>query len=156
MRIFISYSNPDLNIVRTLGNQLNIFGDVFYWNQSNVPGTVAWEQIYSWIDNSDIVLVLITGNTVIRARSVGLEVDRAKEKSKYIIPIVSTGIPITELEFLTGVTYQPIEVLNPLPAISRFTEVVGEFYENKQQNNKRIALGLVSIAFLILFTGNEN
>jgi TIR domain len=154
MRIFISYSNPDLTKVRALGNQLNIFGDVFFWNQSNVPGTVAWEQIYNWIDNADIVLVLITGNTVTRARSVGQEVGRAKVMGKHIIPIVSTDIPLAELGFLSGVTYQPVEVQNPLPAISRITEVVGGLYENIQQNNKRIALGLVSIAFLILFAGN--
>ena len=155
MRIFISYSNPDLAIVGTLANQLNIFGDVFFWNQSNVPGTVAWEQIYNWIDNSDIVLVLITGNTVTRAMSVGQEVGRAKAMDKYIIPIVSAGIPSSELGCLSGLNYQPIEVQNPLPAISKITEVVGGFYENTQQNNKRIALGLVSIAFLIFFAGNQ-
>ena len=73
---------------------------------------------------------------------------------KHIIPIVSTGIPLAELGFLSGVTYQPIEVQNPLPAISRISEVVGGLYENMQQNNKSIALGLVSIAFLILLAGN--
>jgi hypothetical protein len=154
MRIFISYSNPDLTIVRTLGDQLNIFGDVFYWNQSNVPGMVAWEQIYNWIDNSDIVLVLITGNTVTRAMSVGQEVGRAKAMGKYIIPIVSAGVSPLELGFLSGVTYQPIDVLNPLPAISRIIEVVSGYYENIQQN-KRIALGLVCIAVLLLLTGKE-
>ncbi|MDR3666986.1 MAG: toll/interleukin-1 receptor domain-containing protein [Ignavibacteriaceae bacterium] len=154
MRIFISYSNPDLTIVRTLGNQLNIFGDVFYWNQSNIPGTVAWEQIYNWIDNSDIVIVLITGNTVTRAISVGQEVRRAKAMGKNIVPIVSNGVLPSELGFLSGVTYQPVDVLNPLPSISRVTEVVNGCYENVQQN-KRIALGLVSIAFLMQLAGDE-
>ena len=64
--------------MRILANQFDIWGDVYYWNQSNIPEQVAWEQIYNWIDNSDIVLVLITGNTVVRALSVGREVGRAK------------------------------------------------------------------------------
>ena len=155
MRIFISYSNPDLTIVRSLANQLNIFGDVFYWNQSSVPGKVAWEQIYSWIDNSDIVLVLITGKTVIRAVSVEQEIDRAKEMGKHIIPIVSKGIISGELGFLSGLTYQPIDLLNPMPAISRVTELAGSYYENTEQNNKRIALGLMGIAFLMLLSGSR-
>ena len=67
--------------MRILATQIEIWGDVFHWNHSNIPGKVAWEQIYIWIDNSDIVLVLITGNTVVRALSVGREVGRAKESN---------------------------------------------------------------------------
>jgi hypothetical protein len=114
MRIFISYSNPDLTIVLTFGNKLNIFGDVFFWNQSNIPGTVAWEQIYNLIDNSDIVIVLITGNTVTRAMSVWQEVGRARSMRKYIVPIVSNSVSLSELGFLSGVTYKPIDVSNKI------------------------------------------
>jgi hypothetical protein len=53
--------------------------DLYYGNKGNISGSIAREQIYNWIDNSDIVLVLITGNTVIRAMSVCQKTSRAWE-----------------------------------------------------------------------------
>jgi hypothetical protein len=154
MRIFISYSNPDLSIVRSLANQIENWGDVFYWNQSNIPGNIAWEQIYNWIDNSDIVLVLITGNTVVRAMSVGQEVGRAKAMNKIIIPIVSNNISSTELGFLSDITYQPIEITNPGPAIQTISKIIESRHNERVENIKQMGLFLAGAAFLILLSAN--
>jgi PKD repeat protein len=83
MRIFISYSNPNLNIVKTLADRLTVYGDVYYWNSNNTPDDVAWEQINNWIDNSDIVITFITDCTVVRAEAVSKEIERAKAKNKF-------------------------------------------------------------------------
>jgi len=154
MRIFISYSNPDLSIVRILANQISIWGEVFFWNQSNIPSEVAWEQIYNWIDNSDIVIVLITGNTVVRAMSVGQEVGRAKAMNKIIIPMVQNHINPSEMGFLSGITYQPIEVSNPRPAIARIVKLVENYHNDQVKNINSLALLLIGVAFLIFLSGN--
>jgi len=154
MRIFISYSNPDLSIVRILANQISIWGEVFFWNQSNIPSEVAWEQIYNWIDNSDIVIVLITGNTVVRAMSVGQEVGRAKAMNKIIIPIVSNNVSSRELGFLSEITYQPIEISNPGPAIRDISKMIESRNNERVENIKQMGFFLVGAAFLILLSGN--
>jgi hypothetical protein len=147
MRIFISYGTPDIHIVKQLAKQLQIFGEVFYWADSKLPGQDAWDSIFNWIDTADIVVVLITGNTVARAMSVGQEVGRAKTHGKTIIPIVSKTVSTTELGFLNGVTYQPIDVFNPYPAIEDVTKVINTYYNNMQERQK-IAIGIAVLGFL--------
>jgi len=139
-------------MTRALVNQLEVFGDVFYWAQSNLPGQAAWEQIYNWIDNSDIVIVLVTKNTVVRALSVGQEVRRAKEMGKTIIPIVPNNIMPAELWFLSEIPYQPIDLDNPWPVIAKIKQLV--YLDDQVQNKKNMALLLAGIAFLIFFSCN--
>ena len=89
MKIFISYSTPDVFIVHNLAERIKPFAEVYYWAHSNLPGQEAWPSIFSWIDSSDLVIVLITDNTVRRAMAVGQELGRAKTQGRTIIPIVS-------------------------------------------------------------------
>lgn len=154
MRIFISYSTPDMYIVEQLANQLGAFGEVYYWAQNKFPGQEAWQSIFNWIDTADVVVVLITGNTVVRAMSVGQEIGRAKSKGKTIIPIVSKFVPSTELGFLNEVTYQPIDVFNPYPAIDDVTKVIQTYYNNMQEKQK-IAIGLAALGFLLWLASSK-
>ena len=62
-----------LILSKKLTAKFKISGEVYYQNDSNISGQVAWEQSYHWINKSKIVLVLITGNAVVRAISVGIE-----------------------------------------------------------------------------------
>jgi hypothetical protein len=144
MRIFISYSSIDTNIVSVLADQLKMYGDVYYWNKDKAPGETAWEQIYSWIDNSDIVLVLVTDATVARAISVGQEVGRAKSGNKFIIPMVSSSVSKKGLGFLSDIKYQEIDIINPAPAINRIIDLID--CKNKTEIQK-LSLILVTIGF---------
>src|ERR1035437_7856848 len=150
MRIFISYSNPNLSIVRSFANKIETWGDVFYWNQSYIPGDVAWEQLYNWIDYSDIVLLLITGNTVVRAKAVLQEIDRAKSMGRTIIPIVSNNVPKSELGFLSGINYQPIDVSNPGLSLNGIDKIVAP--NDRLENNKQLGLLLLGISFILLLS----
>ena len=117
MKIFISYGMNDEPMVRQIADFLKPHAEVVYWSESKMPGNGSWETIFGWIDSSDIVLVLITGNTVARAMAVGQEVGHAKAKYKTIIPLVSREISPTELGFLSGITYQPVDRFNMAPAL---------------------------------------
>jgi hypothetical protein len=92
MRIFISYSSPESNIISVLADQLKLYGEVYYWDKDKALEESAWEQIFSWLDNSDIVLVLVTDALIARSMSVGREVGRAKSGNKFIVPIVSSSV----------------------------------------------------------------
>ncbi len=153
MRVFISYSTQDMHIVKHLAMQLKVFGDVYYWAESNLPGQDTWPSIFNWIDLADIVIVLITGNTLSRAMAVGQEIGRAKSKGKTIIPIVSNSVPSNELGFLSGVTYQPIDVFDPHPAIDDITKII-RTYQNNLQEKQKMALLLIILGILFLLGTN--
>jgi hypothetical protein len=146
MRIFISYSAPDINIVSVLADQLKMYGDIYYWDKDNSPGESAWEQIFSWIDNSDIVIVLITDATIARSFSVGQEVGKAKAGKKLIIPIVASSVSKNDLGFLSDITYKQIDINDPMPAIYRMMDLIK--CHNREEFQK-LSLILVAIGFFI-------
>ena len=113
MRVFISYSTPDLAIVNQLASQIRPHAEVYYWAEKNMPGQEVWPSIFGWIDGADLFIVVITGNTVRRAFAVGHEVGRAIAQGKTIIPIVSGEISASELGCLGGIIHQPISSILP-------------------------------------------
>ena len=152
MRIFISYSTPDLAIVSQLANQIRPHAEVYYWAESNMPGQDAWQSIFAWIDSSDLVIVLITDNAVRRAFAIGNEVGRAVTKGVTVVPIVSKQVPSGELACLTGTTYQPIETSNPQPAIDQVTKIVQSYKLQKEENQKQWLIIFIIFAALFLLS----
>jgi len=148
MRIFISYSTQDINIVQLFAKSLLSFGEVRFWEKNKILGAEAWETIFSWIDEADVVLVLITGNTVYRAMSVGQEVGRAKSQNRLIIPIVEKTVPISELGFLSGITFQQIDLYNPIPAIDKIVQTVQHLSIEKEKK-QNVALTLAVTGFFL-------
>ncbi len=153
MKVFISYSTPNLSIVEELANRIRPFAEVYYWAHSNLPGQESWPAIFNWIDSSDLVIALITDNTVRRAMAVGQELGRAKTQRKTIVPIVSQHVPSSELGFLTGVTYQPIDVTNPQPAIDEVSQVIHSYKLDQEQTQKQLLVLLIVVAAIILLSG---
>lgn len=113
-----------------------------------------WDQIFSWIDLSDLVIVLITGNTITRGISVGNEVGHAKAKNKTIIPLVSLDVPTSELGFLSGITYQPIDPANPNVALEEITKVVLHYKEKKKNDIGILFLLIGAIVGLFFISKN--
>ena len=50
MKIFISYSTPDIKVVELFATVLSQFGEVKYWAENKELGEEAWKTIFSWID----------------------------------------------------------------------------------------------------------
>jgi hypothetical protein len=154
MNVFISYSTHDSETVSKLADELRQYANVFYWDQNNIPGQDAWQTIFQWLDNADLVFVVITGNTVQRAMSVGMEVGRANTKNKTIIPLVSREVPVTELGFLSGITYQPIDVWNPAPAIQQVA-LLASMKKQEIENGQKLAVTVIAVGFLVWLFSKE-
>lgn len=90
MKIFISYSAKDTHRVRVIADKLksDSGAEVHWWEDSQRPGKVAWGQIFQWIEDADLVIVVISGSVLRRALAVGNEIGCAKAKGKVIIPLV--------------------------------------------------------------------
>jgi hypothetical protein len=121
VRIFISYSVQDTSLIRQFADGLkseNGVSQVHWWEDSKRLGQEAWPQIFSWIDEADLVLVIVTGNVLSRAMAGGNEVGRAKAKGKYIIPLVSkvTGWRwlLQKLGFKVGISTADLGCLGDL------------------------------------------
>ena len=80
MRLFISYSTGDLEIVDQIADALRPHAEVFYWDKDKEPGKDTWQTIFRWIDSADLVIAVITDKTVARAMSVGQEIGHAKPR----------------------------------------------------------------------------
>jgi len=109
MRLFISYSTGDLEIVKQIAEALHPYAQVYYWDRDKVPGDDAWHTIFSWIDSADLVICVITDKTISRAMAVGNEIGRAQAKGKKIIPVKSKDVESSELGSLYGITFTPLE-----------------------------------------------
>lgn len=124
MKIFISYSTADTELVSHVADFAKAHAEVFYWEESKIPGQEDWPTIFNWIDQSDLVLAVITDETVRRAMAVGQEIGRAITKGKTIIPLVGPYVDSKELGFLGRVTYQRIQPENPGPALQTVEKVI--------------------------------
>ncbi|MFZ5994790.1 MAG: toll/interleukin-1 receptor domain-containing protein [Thermodesulfobacteriota bacterium] len=153
MKVFISYSTDDISIVHTIAQHVRPHAEVFYWDKSKVPGQESWPIIFTWVDQADIVLALITGKTVSRAMSVGQEIGHAKAKGKTIIPIVSPEVPSSELGFLSGITYQPIERNNPGPALESVKRVILAKKQQIESNQAFLIIGGILALLFITASG---
>jgi len=87
MKVFVSYSVENTSLVRQVVEQLRSCTDkVFWWDRSKELGEEVWPTIYGWIDQSDLVLAVLTGRTLARAMAVGNEIGYARERQVHHPP----------------------------------------------------------------------
>jgi hypothetical protein len=153
MRIFISYSTEDVTLVQWIANQIRCHAQVDFWDESKVLGERAWETIYGWIDQSDLVIAIITDNTVRRAMSVGNEIGYAKKANKTIIPLITNNVPDSSLGCLSGVTYARITYDNFGAVLHTVENIV---VEKKREIENRTALFVIGGILAAIFLGRSD
>lgn len=150
MKVFISYSTDDISLVRKIADQIKPYTEVLYWDQSKMPGEQVWDQIFSWIDQCDAVVAVITDKTVSRGISVGQEIGRAKGKEKSVFPMVAQDVPAVELGCLHGVTYIRMERDNPGAALQAIAKRISEMTDQiKVQNFWTVVIGIILVSWLL-------
>lgn len=152
MNIFISYSVNDIKPVRMIANYISCHGQVFYWDKSREPGKEVWPLIFQWIDQSDIVIAVITDNTVRRAMAVGQELGHAKAKQKLIIPLVTSNVKASDLGFLSGIIYEKINPHNLGPALMAAEKAI---LQRRQQIQKETTIFVVGGILALLIAGSQ-
>ncbi len=149
LKIFISYSVHDRSIVDAVNIQLQPHAQTFFWDQNKAPGFAAWPTIYSWIDQADLAVVVLTGHTLTRAISVGNEVGYALKAGKHIIPLVGPEVPKGELGCLEGITYIRLDYADPQQTLDELHAAIAKFAEEKAAAGKAFAvLGLIALGLI--------
>lgn len=132
MNVFISYSVEDIELVRQVTNRLRDSVDnILWWDERKDLGEDSWSTINKWVDQSEIVLAIITDHGIHRGMAIGNEIGYAKAKDKIIIPLIGPKVESKDLGCLHGVTYQRIDRDNPDAAIFVVKKKIEEIKEKK-------------------------
>ena len=143
MKVFISHSTKDMNIVNEFGNILRLKGiDVYIALFDVQPGTDLWAKIESNIRNSNCVLAILTQDGS-RSEMVNQEVATANASKIPIVPIVEKGVVLKGI--LAGKEYIEFDKDNPNQAYinaNNYLERLKVQVENKEFIGKLILAGL--------------
>lgn len=149
LELFVSYSVDDTKVVEGIVSHLGPYANARYWHQDKEPGRDAWQTIHGWIDHAELIVVILTGNTLGRAISVGNEVGYARKAGKIIIPLVAPEVPPSSLGCLNGITYIALDPSRPEGAIKELKKVVET--TATALNRKRNIVSLIGLAILGYF-----
>ncbi len=93
-RLFISYSRAQTPFVDRLADQLEDSGYSFWLDYQNLIPAMPWvRQIESWIDAADIMLLVVSKESIL-SKNVEPEWKRALERNKRIILLVFEAVPL--------------------------------------------------------------
>ncbi|HEV8379114.1 MAG TPA: toll/interleukin-1 receptor domain-containing protein [Tepidisphaeraceae bacterium] len=165
MNVFISYSVQDTDLVRQIAGLLRPAVDgIFWWGMTRTLGQELWPQIFSQIDQSEVVLAVITDRAVSRGMPMGVEIGHAKKGGKTIIPLIAPGVKDSDIAFLSGINYQQIDRNNPGPAMRavrntilrmKFEGQLKQLKEKQQkeieQNKNNLVMAAAGVVALIYF-----
>lgn len=146
MNVFISYSVKDTQVVRLISETIKpSVASVKYWDESKQYGEQAWKSIEQWINDSDIMIVVITDHTISRAMAVGNEVGMAKEKGVKIIPLVCESVNHDDLACLNGITHIKFNTQDPIDAIDELHDHIKRLI-SKENAQAWFAIGAMVLA----------
>ncbi|OQX19470.1 MAG: hypothetical protein BWK75_05640 [Candidatus Altiarchaeales archaeon A3] len=144
MNIFITYNTKDKKIVEALKSNLNLFlglkTDISVKNMRS--GKSLSEKIRKTIDDSDVVMVLLTKQGS-KSISVNQEMSYAKSAGKKIIPIVENGV---NTDMLEDIEYILFDRTNPLKSIEKSTQIL----ENLKIEKEILSLIISTILFIMI------
>lgn len=154
--VFVSYADHDAAHADALSKKIRELGaEVKCWVDSKVPGRPAWGTIQGWIDNADAVVVVISKNTLIESAAVSQEIGYAKGKSKFIIPIVESGVQPAKLAMVMDLTYIPWDGLSLEEATQKLRPSLAQLSESKQAKGWLLLGGLVLFGVALCFPSKK-
>lgn len=148
MKVFISYSSADTQFVDKVATHLKEYVEPMFWDKDKIPGDEDWKTIFNWINQSSLVLVVITDSAVKRSFSIGQEIGFAHKAEKVIIPFISKKVSISDVGFLKGLTPIYFDEFDPNAAIEELRKAL-EIKKEKKDNSD--AITFLAVCGIILF-----
>lgn len=148
MKVFISYSSADSKFVDKMSAHLKEYVEPLFWDKDKIPGEEDWKTIFNWIDQSSLVLVVITDSTVKRSFSVGQEIGFAHKAEKVIVPFISKTVSVSDVGFLKGVTPIYFDEFDPNDAIEELRKSLKIKKEKKESSE---AITFLAVCGIILY-----
>ena len=154
-KVFISHSTRDRGLVIALANLFSKLGvEVFVGDWSLTPGERLDKKVFTKIDESDCMVVLLTGKGM-RSNWVHQEIGYALKSNKLLIPLVEKGINSRDLASLEGKEYIEYDPLQPEEAMMRLSTYAQSLKLKKQEKEKTMIVAGAFIALLLLLSGEK-
>lgn len=154
IEIFLSHNARDLEWTQRLALAARALGIEPYLAEHDVQaGTPLADKIQTAIRRSSAVIVLISDNSV-NAPYVREEIGFALGCKKLVIPIVQTGIPLSDLAMLQGVEYIPLDFDSPETGLKSLNTTLIRLINRQQKRDQDNAILIVAVAALIVFALN--
>ena len=151
-KVFISHSTRDRKLVIALANTLSKFGiKVFVAEWYLTPGQKLDRKVFTNLDNSDCVVVLLTRNGI-RSNWVQQEIGYALKISKPLIPLVEKGMPPGDLGALQDRDYIEYDPSQPQHALIKTSTYVKLLKLKKEKREKTLLVAGGILAFLLLLS----
>lgn len=139
--VFISHSNADEDstlLNKTVESFKKCGINTYVAEGSPQPGYPLWQKIESAIRRADAILILWTE----RASQSGdvreeIGITIVAKRTKQIIPLVQTDL--TTQGSLMGLEYVPLDIDNPLDALSAAVSMATEWADKKEQGKPKVA-----------------
>lgn len=142
MILFISYAQRDLPLAQQLAARLSQGGvKVRYWEQDKVPSKPAWQTIQGWIDESTIVVPILTQEGGISSPAVNQEVGYAVRAGKRIAAIVGPQVAQASLAMIQATT------IIALDTVDKILDGVSRAIQAEKDERVKIAMGVLLLAF---------
>ncbi len=142
MLLFISYAQRDLPLAQQLASRLS--GSVVkvrYWEQDKVPSKPAWKTIQTWIDESTIVVPILTEEGGIKSPAVNQEVGYAVRAGKRIAAIVGPQVAHASLAMIQATT------IIALDSVEKILDGVLRAVQAEKDERIKIVAGVLLVAF---------
>lgn len=144
MKVFISHSTEDTDIVKTLSSTLQNFGVVCYVAEMNpLPGVDLSQKVKYAIQSSDCLLAILTEGGS-RSPWVNQEIAFASAFNKPIIPLVEKGVKIEGI--LEGKEFILFDRNNHFDALIKTSSYLSNLKAQKEQResfNKIVGLAIL-------------
>ncbi len=154
-KVFLSHSTRDRGLVIALANLFSKLGvEVSVAEWSLTPGERLDKKVFTEIDQSDCMVVLLTGKGM-RSNWVHQEIGYALKSNKPLIPLVEKGINSKDLGSLEGKEYIEYDPLQPEQAMMRLSTYAQSLKLKKQEKEKTMLVAGAFIALLLLLSGEK-
>jgi hypothetical protein len=142
-QVFVSHSEADREIVDAIRETTSSLGiTVYSYDQDPQPGESLREKLLYEIEESDVVVVILTHSSV-SSPAVNQEIGAAVKDGKLVIPIIEKGVQNTRYSFLDGVESEILDRDHPLQTLARLTNRLAKL---KRQSDRLelLTLGVVA------------
>jgi excisionase family DNA binding protein len=148
LKVFISHSTEDLEIVSIVSNSLKLIGvNVYVAEFYPEPGKILRDKILENLKSSDCVIVLLT-HFGAKSTWVQQEIGIAKTLGKPIIPLLEKGVSVKGV--LEGVEYIPLDLKNINAAVERLIESISQLKEKLITYSTSQAAKLLGVSFITI------
>lgn len=149
VQIFLSHATVDGDVVAKVKSAVGSLATIYCTEDDGQAGTNVHAKIKRELDNSDVVIALLT-KTAANSPYVHQELGYAQRAKKLIIPVISADVTNDQLAMLEGIEYIRIDEGSSADWLDRLTKRIEAVVRRYQLEMAAAGILLVVLGVMIL------